>query len=142
MMSKPLPDSLNSDPEHRIFFDPPEIIQRAFGGRPWFFETGCVGVHRVGVFRGLGWQVSPLVVRANELADGPGGPNGVRITIMQKRGDLPRHDLRFIIEFLHRRLDPDDMSAKLEERVTSHFVGLRLDELKDKYGEVFGEHAL
>lgn len=34
MMEKPKPASLTSDPEARIFYDPPELIQIAFGGRP------------------------------------------------------------------------------------------------------------
>jgi hypothetical protein len=44
------------DENFRFFHDPPEQIQRAFGGREWFWRTGAVAVHRIGLLRGLGWK--------------------------------------------------------------------------------------
>lgn len=61
LAERPLPESLNSDPEHRFFDDPPELIQRALGGREWFFERGFRSVHRVGIFKGIGWELDPVV---------------------------------------------------------------------------------
>lgn len=59
-MTRPLPESLNSDPEHRYFRDPPELVQRALGGREWFFDNNFRSVHRIGCFLGLGWEIDPI----------------------------------------------------------------------------------
>lgn len=136
MASKPLPSSLNSDPNHRIFFDPPELIQRAFGGRPWFLETGCTTAFRVGLFRGLGWKIPGIVAQQDER-----GIDTVRITARPRRNEAT--DLIFDMEFLQTEQPPeDDASGKIAARVVEHRPGLTIDQLKPTYGEVLGEHAL
>lgn len=67
LAGRPIPSSLNSDPEQRHFFDPPEYIQRALGGREWFFEQGARAVHRIGLFQGLGWEIDPATVERDNL---------------------------------------------------------------------------
>lgn len=134
MMSKPLPESLSSDPEYRIFYDPPEIIQRAFGGRPWFFETGCVRVHRVGVFKGLGWELDPMLAKQCDLE-----VTGVRITARAYRRDkIQRYDMEFVV----RELNEEDRSAPVPVRIVASRMGLLAEELKTAYAEVLGEHVL
>lgn len=136
MASKPLPASLNSDPEHRLFFDPPELIQRAFDGRPWFLETGCTTAFRVGLFRGLGWKIPGIVAQQDER-----GIDTVRITARPRRNDAT--DLIFDMEFLQTEQPPEDYaSGKIAARVVEHHPGLTIDQLKPTYGEVLGEHAL
>lgn len=132
MAAKPLPDSLNSDPAHRIFHDPPEMIQMAFGGRPWFLETGCTAVHRVGLFKGLGWAVSPLVTAQDEL-----GITHVRVTARTGPGNAGKYDIEFI-----QCVIPDDHMDKLQGRIVAVRMGLILDELKPQYAAVLGEHAV
>ncbi len=134
MMERPRPESLNSDPAYRIFYDPPELIQIAFGGRQWFWEQGCTGVHRVGVFKGLGWEL-PLVVKRQEER----GITGVRITARRaKLGGEQLYDL----EFLARVVDPEYASGPITQRVIDHRPGLTVDQLKPAYAEVLGEHAI
>jgi hypothetical protein len=133
MASKPPPESLNSDPEYRIFYDPPEIIQRAFGGRPWFFETGCVRVHRVGVFKGLGWELDPMLAAQCELE-----VTGVRITARPYRRDkIQRYDMEFVRRELH-----EDWGAPVAVQIVASRMGLLAEELKSAYAEVLGEHVL
>lgn len=123
MMAKPLPESLNSDPAARFFFDPPELIQQAFGGRQWFLDNNCYRVHRVGIFKGLGWEIDPAARDEREIT-------GVRIT-RGVRG-------AYAIEFLHRSL-PGDWSEPVGERHIDVRVGLRLDQLKGVYLSVIGK---
>lgn len=133
MMSKPMPESLNSDPEHRLFFDPPEIIQIAFGGRPWFIENDCTRIHRVGLFRGLGWQLSPVLCR-----DQPQGINGVRI---KARANTGRKEMLFDMEFMRRELAEDHFDGQVD-RVVTHRPGVPLSKLVATYAEVLGEAAI
>lgn len=134
MMSKPIPEGMTADPEYRIFYDPPELIQMAFGGRPWFFETGCVRVHRVGVFKGLGWELDPMLQAQCELE-----ATGVRIIARRLR---PGQAQLFDMEFVHRQLDEEDRMAPVPIRIVASRMGLTADQLKPAYGEVLGEHVL
>lgn len=134
MASKPPPESLNSDPSYRIFYDPPEIIQQAFGGRPWFFDTGCVRVHRVGLFKGLGWELDPMLAAMCELE-----VTGVRITARHFRtGKEQLYDM----EFVHRQLDEEDRSAPVPIRILASRMGLTAEQLKPAYADVLGDHVL
>lgn len=134
MMSKPIPEGLTSDPSYRIFYDPPEMIQQAFGGRPWFFETGCVRVHRVGIFKGLGWELDPMLARQCELE-----VTGVRIIARRLRTG---HEQLYDMEFVVRELNEEDRMAPVPVRIVASRTGLRVHELKPAYGEVLGEHVL
>ena len=129
MMAKPRPESLNSDPAARIFFDPPEMIQMAFGGRPWFFETGCRSVHRVGLFKGIGWELDPVLNKQHDH-----GVTGVRITARNQHSK-GRH--LYDLLFLAREV-PEDHLDPLVERIVTHRPGLTIDQLKAAYGEVLG----
>jgi len=51
---RPTPESI-TNPEH--FQDPPRSIQRAMGGKLFFFDIGATNIHRVGLFKGLGWRL-------------------------------------------------------------------------------------
>lgn len=125
--------SMISDPAHRIFYDPPELIQQAFGGRAWFFETGCSRVHRVGVFKGLGWELDPVFARQDER-----GITGVRITARPHHRDKVQ---KYDMEFLSRTL-PEDTMDPVAVRVIDHRPGLTADQLKPAYAEVLGEHVV
>lgn len=136
MMNRPKPASLDSSPEARFFYDPPELIQQVFGGRPWFFEQGVTSVHRVGLFRGLGWTLPLLVQRQDER-----GINGVRITARKKRRVAEGSEQKYDLEFLRREL-PEDHCERGTERVIDHRPGLTIDQLKPAYAEVLGGHAV
>lgn len=139
MMDRPVGASMDSDPAARIFYDPPELIQIAFGGRQWFHETDCTEVHRVGLFKGLGWQVSSLVQKQDER-----GITGVRITARHMRRVAEGTSQLYDMEFVAREpLDPDDVSGPLKApRVVTHRPGIIAENLKKVYGEVLGEHAV
>ncbi len=136
MMEKPLPGSLNVRANDRHFFDPPEMIQIAFGGRPWFFAVGATRVHRVGLFKGLGWELDP------NFLDGR-GITGVRIT---SRPYFAAHGKPMLcdMDFMERRIDYDDAGFQIGcyEKVLDYRAGLQLHELKPAYAEVLGEHAV
>lgn len=129
MKDKPVPESLTSDANYRIFFDPPEIIQMAFGGRPWFFETGCRAVHRVGVFKGLGWELDRILTRTSNMQI-----TGVRIT--HRPNSKP---MKFDMVFMRREMDEEYASAPVSFTILDHRAGLLLEELKPTYAEVLGE---
>lgn len=133
-MNRKLPDSLNSDPSYRIFYDPPEIIQQAFGGRVWFFETGCVRVHRVGLFKGLGWELDPMRSAMCEIE-----ATGVRVIARSLRKGGQQ---LFDIEFLNRQIDEEDRFAPVPVRIVASRTGLFAEQLKYAYAEVLGEHVL
>lgn len=139
MMSRPIGESMISDPAHRIFYDPPELIQIAFGGRAWFHETDCTEVHRVGLFKGLGWTLSALVQKQDER-----GITGVRITARKMRRTAEGSPQLYDMEFVARApLDPEDVSGpRAAPRVVTHRPGIAAENLKKVYGEVIGEHAL
>lgn len=122
MMERAAPDSCNSDPAHRFFDDPPEQIQIAFGGRPWFFEAGNTRVHRIGLFRGLGWEFDREVSLKH-----PRRATGVEIT---KRST--GKDRKFDMVFVQRVLAEDHMEGGGKSIVSSH-PGLTLDQLKPAY---------
>lgn len=133
MAAKPLPESLNSDPDHRFFHDPPELIQIAFGGRPWFLETGCTAPHRVGLFKGLGWAIPSIVAAQDER-----GITHVRVTARHRRqSEAQLYD----IEFLSREV-PEDHLLRYTERTVAHRPGLTADQLKAAYAAELGEHAI
>lgn len=136
MMAKGRPEGLNSDANHRLFFDPPEMIQMAFGGRQWFFAMGNIRVHRVGLFKGLGWEFDP------NFLDGR-GITGVRITA---RPYFAVHNKPLLcdMEFMERRIDYDEAGYQsgYRERVIDHRPGLELHQLKPAYAEVLGNHAV
>lgn len=143
MAAKPPCESLNSDPAYRIFYDPPELIQMAFGGRPWFFETGCVRVHRIGLFKGLGWELDPMLLAQSETE-----ATGVRILARQYRRDKAQlFDVEFVKRELPTRESYDgqqeaDYGAPVSIRIVNSRMGLTADQLRTAYGEVFGEHVL
>lgn len=143
MMSKPPCGSLNSDPEYRIFYDPPEIIQQAFGGRPWFFETGCIRVHRVGLFKGLGWELDPMLLAQCETE-----ATGVRIIARQHRADRAQlFDIEFVVRDFRTRETYDggtepDYGATVPIRIVDSRMGLTANQLRSAYAEVFGDHVL
>lgn len=131
MLDKPMPESLNSDPMHRFFYDPPELIQQAFGGRAWFHEVGNSCVHRVGLFRGLGWNLSELIVRQDK--------RGINAVIVSARAQMPGKSQLYDILFLHRPdLEDDDDTLK----TVYHRPGLEAHQLKSAYSDVLGEHAV
>ena len=133
MMAKPMPESLSTDSNARHFYDPPELIQQAFGGRRWFFETGCIRVHRVGLTGGLGWELDPAL--AKQCDD---GMTGVRIKARKLRRDVPQ---LYDIEFVSRQF-PDDPTGPVSERVVKHKTGLTVDQLKLVYAEILGDHVV
>jgi hypothetical protein len=136
LMEKPRPESMNSDPEYRIFKDVPEEIQRSLGGREWFWRMGCTRVHRVGLFKGIGWEID----LAHRAASRNPEISGVRVTIDKVRaGKAPT----FTIVFLNREPAPEgDPSAPVVERIIAASVGLKLDQIKELYAETIGEHAV
>lgn len=139
MMEKPLPETLAATANDRHFYDPPELIQIAFGGRPWFFETGCNRIHRVGLFKGLGWSLDPTIKRQDER-----GVTDVRVTARQTiRGKAQLFDM----EFLHRDLEHEDAyetshMVGFSTKVVHHVPGLQAHQLKAAYAEFLGEHAI
>lgn len=138
LMQRGMPESLNSDPDARIFYDPPEMIQIAFGGRQWFHEVGNHAIHRVGLFHGLGWALAPLVSTQDER-----GINRVRVTARPKR---PSHkEQLYDMEFLHQpepgeRDNPSDPLP--QARIVTHRPGIVASNLKTVYADVLGEHAV
>lgn len=138
MMDKPKCESLNSDPSYRIFYDPPELIQMAFGGREWFQDVGNYAVSRVGLFKGLTWYLSALIVRQEER-----GINRVRITARPKRPG--QEEQLYDMEFLCQPEPGEgaDASDPLpQSRVITHRPGIVAANLKAVYAEVLGEHAI
>lgn len=119
--------TLSAKAEDRHFYDPPELIQMAFGGRPWFFEADCRTIHRVGLFKGLGWILPPRVARQDKR-----GIQSVRITARRRHSDLPQ---LYDMEFLGGQLAD-------EPRVVHHVPGLQAHQLKGAYAHVLGEHAV
>lgn len=58
---RPIADSiLNSEAQFR---DPPREIARLMGHMPYFTSIGAMHVHRVGLFRGMGWVLPHSGVR-------------------------------------------------------------------------------
>jgi len=122
MMERPLSPSLDVDANSRHFYDPPELIQLAFGGWPWFQENSCRAIHRVGLFRGLGWEFDPADQLNNKL-----NATGVRITLGIKE--------RCTLLFLQREIIRDDGGFIVGqiERILASKTGLLLSELKPTY---------
>ena len=136
MMDRPRSESLNSDPEYRIFYDPPEIIQQALGGREWFWRVGNTRVHRVGLFLGIGWEIDQQVRADSKNPD----ISGVRVTISSLQA---ARKPTFSMLFLSREPAPEsDPSAPTRERIVAASVGLSLEQLKPLYAETIGEHAV
>lgn len=108
----------------RFHEDPVEDIQRAFGGRPWFFDIGARTIHRVGLFLGLAWML-PVHQIDREAVD---PINGVRIT-KNKMGPL------FTMEFVHYD-QPEDLMEAPSYRVKDHRTSVPLSKLRDIYHEV------
>lgn len=134
MLEKPVGACMVTDPTFRFFYDPPEMIQIAFGGRPWFLETGTRCVHRIGLHKGLGWELDPVFIRQDER-----GITGVRITARAKK---PRDtEQLYDMEFLNRDY-PEDHMLPSTVTVIDHRPGLTAARLKPVYGEVLGEHVL
>lgn len=144
---RPLHESM-TNPAYRIFYDPPEMISLAFGGRPWFHHTDCRAVFRIGLFGGLGWGLGEYVRK--QLDGKTAAVNGVRITARAhniSRAE-PLYDMYFV-EFWRgdydRRDDPDYEPDNLDPpqfRVIDHRPGLTAEQLKPAYAEALGEHAI
>lgn len=131
MMEKPKAPSLDSDPNARIFADPPEWVGLAFGGRQWFLETGCRNVHRIGIFKGLAWRIPAHVEDQDER-----GINGVRI---EYRPLQRVYDVFFVH---YDAFDPDENSGPVSYRIVEHRPKLDASQLMAVYAEVLGEHAV
>ncbi len=136
MMEKPLPESLNVTSNDRHFYDPPEVIQQWFGGRSWFLEMGNTKVHRVGLFRGIGWELDSHIASQDER-----GITGVRITARNAVTGKPK---LYDMEFMARRIDYDEAGFQegLEARIVHSVPGLAGEELVASYAAVLGEHAV
>lgn len=137
MMEKPKPASLTSDPAARIFYDPPEIIQMAFGGRPWFHSTDCRAVHRIGLFLGLGWRLGEYVRKQLDGKHADIDTVQIKARAHNISRETPLYDMYFMQVVL-----PEDVLDPLQPRVIDHRAGLALDQLKPQYAEVLGEHAI
>lgn len=142
MMDKGVSEGLNTDVNHRIFYDPPELIQIAFGGRGWFIERGNTRVHRIGIFGGLSWQLDPVV--ASECAKNRSKYeliNAVRITARKLRSGSPQ---LYDMEFLRRNTiyDDDGTFLGVDSHVVTHRTGLEAAQLPVIYGQIIGEQAL
>lgn len=138
MMERPQSESLNTDVNARFFYDPPELIQIAFGGRAWFFRMGNSRAHRIGVFKGLGWELDPFIAKADER-----GITGVRITARPHHAASGKQQL-YDMEFVGRRIDYDEAGFQdgFEQRTIDHRPGLEAGQLKAAYADVLGEHAV
>jgi hypothetical protein len=129
MMERPLSPSLDVGPDDRHFYDPPELIQKAFGGRPWFFEQCCRAVHRVGLYRGLGWELDPADQLSNKL-----GATGVRITLGREE--------RCTMSFVKREILRDEGGFIVDQTtaIVASQTGLLLSELKPTYERMLYDH--
>lgn len=118
-----------ADPTYRIFNDPPETIQIAFGGRPWFFDTGCQTPYRIGLLKGLGWGLDPMRI-ANSGTTLP-GVNHVRVHA--------NPDNTYAIEFLRHTAgsgnDPQDRGTM---EPVARIGALTIDQIKSTYVDVLG----
>lgn len=132
MMNKPRPMSLNSDPAHRIFHDPPELIQIAFGGREWFHAMDNHTVHRIGLTVGLGWQFGEWVRKQLTI-----DVNGVQIKARTSSGGAQMYDIYFV----HSSHGEDTLDP-VKTRIVAHRGPLMADQLKSAYAEVLGAHAV
>lgn len=131
MMDKPSPFAATADPAFRIFDDPPEQVQIAFGGRAWFWETGCRATYRIGLFKGLGWALDPMLVMSSEAKD----PriNHVKVTGPNKKQECN-------MEFLHHTGadHSNDATLRGEFEHVEFRDAVPLDQLKSVYTEVLG----
>lgn len=134
MMERQMPESLNSDPDYRFFYDPPEMIQIVFGGRPWFLENDCFCVTRIGMFGGLGWSLPDRIVKTS-------GIDRVEVRIRKKHLAAKSLSPLFDMHFLETKLT-DDPTAPPEKRVVTHRPGIAPERLKAVYAEVLGDHAI
>lgn len=141
-------NNFHSDPAHRIFYDPPELISLAFGGRPWFHATDCRNPFRIGLFGGLGWGLGEYVRK--QLDGKTAACNGVRIVARAHNisRETPLYDMYFV-EFWRgeydRRDDPEYEPDNLDPpqfRVVDHRAGVPAADLKSTYAEVLGAHAI
>lgn len=137
-----------SDPNARHFYDPPELIQIAFGGRAWFHHADCRAPHRIGLYKGLGWGLGEYVRK--QLDGKTANVNGVRIVARPHNisRETPLYDLYFV-EFWRgdydRRNDADyepDNLDPVQYHVIDHRPGLTAEQLKPAYAEALGEHAI
>lgn len=137
MAERPMPESLLSDPSARFFNDPPEQIQMAFGGRPWFFSTGCYAVHRLGLLLGLGWELDRMRVASDPVEHHGTTITGVRIfaPVVGKAGSTA-----FRVDFTNwQRGEEDRATDPGTVRIVRSFSNVPLKELKEKYRETLGE---
>lgn len=137
MRAKGVPASCQSDASHRIFYDPPELIQMAFGGREWFHETDCRAVHRLGLFQGLGWKLGEYV---RKQLDGP-TINVNTIWVRARPHNISRDEPLYDMYFLAVEM-PEDVLDPLQVHHVHHRAGLTAAQLKPTYAEVLGEHAI
>lgn len=148
MRDKPIPPSMLGGAAARHFFDPPEMISLAFGGRPWFHTTDCKAPHRIGLLGGLGWQLGEYVRK--QLDGATKDVNGVRIVARPHNisREQPLYDLYFVTFWkgeYERRDDPayePDNLDPVQYHVVDHRPGLTAEQLKPAYAEVLGEHAV
>lgn len=138
MMDKPIPESMLGGAAARHFYDPPENISLAFGGRPWFHSTDCKTVHRIGLFKGLGWKIGEYVQK--QLDDQR--INGVRVTIRAATGE-PKYDIMFVHHYQNHEegQEPDNLEP-VSYHTIKHLGPLTAAELKPAYAEFLGEHAI
>lgn len=130
MMEKPKPESLNTEVNARFFLDPPEIIQLSFGGWVWFVEMGITRVHRVGLFRGIGWELDLETRRNNPIE-----ATGVKIV---RHGQI---GMKFNMFFM-KRVVPDDHLDPMDITILDQRLQLPLADLKKVYAEVLGEASI
>lgn len=122
------PHNIDTSANARHFHDPPELIQIAFGGRPWLADRGCQFVHRIGLMRGLGWRLATI----HETR----GINGVRIVARLRTHGDQLYDLYFG----EYQQGPDNLDLPVF-RTIDHRPGLTAAQLKPAYAEVLGETA-
>jgi len=137
MRAKAIPEGCTTDPSYRIFRDPPEMIQRAFGGRLWFHETDCKAVHRIGLLLGLGWQLGEYVRK--QLGGKVADVNGVRV--IARTVGYGQTEQLYDLYFVRYTRGEDNLDPYVFYVVT-HRPGLTASQLKVAYADVLGEHAV
>ena len=123
--TKPIPECMQ--PGFKTHDDPVEDIQRSMGGWPWFTRERILGIHRIGLFRGLGWMLPGTQSKQPGVL-----VNGCKVVKTAKPGDF------YTMELGAYELNDDAMVAPTWKTL-HHRTSVHISRLAGTYNELLGE---